>query len=71
MRLSTAVLSLLLCTGISVGVASAEQIDDDDDIIIVSVKPRSADVKPVVITLPAQAAHENATQSPALKFGGG
>jgi len=70
MRLSFAVMSLLLWTGVSTGIASAEQIEDDEDIIIVAVKPRSADIKPVAIALPAQGVRENVSQNPTLKFGG-
>jgi hypothetical protein len=46
MRLSTALIAILFCTGIS---TASHAESDADDIVILSVKPRSADVRPVIV----------------------
>ena len=59
MRLSTALIAILFCTGI--GTASHAE-SDADDIVILSVQPRSADVRPVIVLRPAPPVQDTARQ---------
>ena len=60
MRLSIALIAVLLCTVIA---DAAHAGSDAEDVVILSVKPRSADVRPVIVLPQGQPVQPGAQQS--------